>query len=186
MVRAYIWLPQTNEIDDWGHAALEVNSSYFSFWPKDRNKKKFFKTPILYALGKRAVEWATDSSKDDLFSVTTSYEEDISEMEYEANDIITIHGLNEAAMEKEIQSYLTTTYMSYGAASVNCANFVISNLIFGYAQLGTWYYHKLVLWPPSNIFLFSRYDPRTSLYQHPTPRKAQKIAKKIKEKVERK
>lgn len=159
MIKVYIWY-YVGKGQAWGHASMEVNQRYISWWPQGDRRLPYKGT----ALPSKVI-----SSLGNLYSVlpigNRTFYDDLSDEKGQPNSIITIEGLN----KNYIIFWWNHFALSYGGTNeqgpiqntwstldLNCSSVVALGLKEGGGDnySSYWKYHNYI-WRPNDVKNFA-------------------------------
>lgn len=146
MTTVYIW-NFTGKKESWGHAALQVQSYYMSWWPKEPGQVPSGWHENVYA---------------SMPILGQTYEDDCSGMETKAGHQVIINGLNEKAMISWWRVFGITDGMqgapeAWQSLQLNCSTVVAKALsIGGGRRYAPFLRSRNIVWTPQDVLQYAQ------------------------------
>jgi hypothetical protein len=149
MVTVFIWKFR-GKAEAWGHASMQLDQTYISWWPENPGQVPSKIHPHVYA---------SHPFRD------RKYEEDVSAESQPPDHIIRIDGLDERAIKDWWQSFGLTRdgilyqgpLLSWDTLKRNCSNVVATALrVGGGDKYASWSQSWNIVWTPQDVLRYTQ------------------------------
>lgn len=178
MITVYVWLPESSEFDDVGHASIAIEKKYYSLHPANQMSNKALR------VGEKL-----DQSLSYLYSrkskIINAYMDDVKHMGRDCDEKVVIHNLDEDRAMKVWEKQAD----EYSLVHNNCSSIIVDSILEAFPEdkeyeiakimlsfagkeyfkvlfTGIKFYKELLLngnWRNQNIHTFVAYKPITIL-----------------------
>lgn len=149
MLTVYIWRFR-GKTEAWGHASMQVDQTYVSWWPEKPGQVPSGIHPNIYASNPIR---------------NRSYSEDVADEKQPPDHVLRIDGLDEQAIKNWWQSFGLSRdgllyqgpLQSWDTLRRNCSNVVATGLrIGGGDKFSSWYKSWNLIWTPHDVLRYTQ------------------------------
>jgi len=149
MLTVYIWDFRGKDIA-WGHASVQVDQTYMSWWPEGTNRYRSKVHPNIYSAGPFR---------------NRTYEEDVVAEKKTPDHTVELNGLDEATIKDWWQSFGLTRdgvlyqgpLLPWETLTMNCSTVAAHALTLGGGKkYASWTKAWNVVWTPNDVYQYAR------------------------------